>query len=551
MPPKPWRFLIVTVLAISIFFRFANLDQKVYWFDEVINSIHSAGYSKQDFSEVIETWKDKDLTIEDLQKYQYPNSETSSLDVIRALAYEEPQSPPAYYLLSRWWTQLFGSSITVQRSLSAFISLLAFPSMYWLCLELFGSSLAAWIGVILIAISPFHLIFAQEVRIYVMWTVTILLSSASLLRAIRLQRKRDWGIYAVTLTLSLYTFPFSILVAIGHGIHVAIAEVPKFFKSINQSRKARIKISETFSNYLTASIASIIIYSPWMFFLIQIDETKMETWRQTKFPFSELFQNWLMQTSSIFANLNPEYRGIEEFYDPLSFYPMLFIWGIVLYSLYFLVRNSPKSICSFILPLILITALALAIPDLIFGGIRSNISRYLIPCYLGIELSFVNLIYSNIYSQSTKIFSKKIWQVGLVLILLIGIISCSVISTSPWWYKAFNHQNIPIANIINNSKKPLFICYSNAETNLFSILNLISISYSLNNKVTIRLIDLPDLRETDKVFSDKFIFNPSEEWLDLIKKENKFKVEEIYKGDAVEDPASALNFSLVRILTEN
>ena len=120
----------------------------------------------------------------------------------------------------------------MQRSLSAFISLLAFPSMYWLCLELFGSSLAAGIGVMLIAISPFHLIFAQEVRMYVLWTVTILLSGASLLRAIRLKRKRDWGIYAASLTLSLYTFPLSILVAMGHGIYVAIIEVPKFFKSL-------------------------------------------------------------------------------------------------------------------------------------------------------------------------------------------------------------------------------------------------------------------------------------------------------------------------------
>ena len=91
MPPKPWRFLIVTILVIGIFFRFANLENKPYWWDEVINSIHSAGYSKQDVDDQIEAWKDQDLTIEDLHKYQYPNSETSSLDVIRVLANTEPQ----------------------------------------------------------------------------------------------------------------------------------------------------------------------------------------------------------------------------------------------------------------------------------------------------------------------------------------------------------------------------------------------------------------------------------------------------------------------------
>ena len=63
--------MIVTILVIGIFFRFSNLDSKPYWMDEVINSIHSAGYSKQDFDEQVKTWKDQDLTIEDLHKYHW------------------------------------------------------------------------------------------------------------------------------------------------------------------------------------------------------------------------------------------------------------------------------------------------------------------------------------------------------------------------------------------------------------------------------------------------------------------------------------------------
>ena len=437
IPPKPWRFLIVSILIIGIFFRFANLERKVYWWDEVINSIHSAGYSIQDVSKQVETWKGKNITVEDLHKYQYPNSETSSLDVIRVLAKTEPQSPPIYYLLSRWWTQLFGNSIKVQRSLSAFISLLAFPSMYWLCLELFGSSLAAWIGVIIIAISPFHLIFAQEVRMYGAWTVTILLTSASLLRAIRLKRKRDWGIYTASLTLSLYTFPFSILVAIGHGIYVTIIEIPQLFFIGDRTRKIRIKSSKTLSYYLAASIVSILAYAPWIFFLIQIDETKIAPWRQTLVPFSELFKNWLLQTSMIFADLNSEYLGgiggsdgIASFDDPLSFYPMIFSWIIIIYSLYFLVRNSPRCTWLFILLLILITALALILPDLFFGGIRSIVSRYLIPCYLGIQLSVVNLFYLKTNFHSTRLLSRKMWGLIFVILLSLGVTSCCLIVNS-------------------------------------------------------------------------------------------------------------------------
>ena len=547
---RSWRFLIITVLVIGILFRFANLDHKPYWWDEVTNSIHSAGYSKQDFGSQVGAWKNKNLTIEDLHQYQYPSAETSSLDVIRALADGEPQSPPIYYLLSRWWVQLFGSSVTVQRSLSAVISLLAFPSMYWLCLELFGSSLAAGIGVMLIAISPFHLIFAQEVRMYVLWTATILVSSASLLRAMRLQRKRDWFIYAASLTVSLYTFPFSVLVAISHGIYVAIAEIPKFFPSNDQSRKTGIRISSTFSNYLIASIASVITFAPWIFFITQIDEKKMAAWRQTTLPFLDLFKYWLIQTSLIFADLNSKYRGgsggedssLASFYDPLSFFSMIIIWGIIIYSVYFLLRNSPQQIWSFILSLILVTSLTLAIPDLISGGVRSTVARYLIPCYLGIQLSMVNLIYRKINFPPTIPFAKKTGQFILAILLLVGIISCSVIINSPtWWIKSIHSQNVPIVNIINRSENPLILTPQHMTS------HLISISHDLNNNPRFRLVDKPNVNEIEKEFSDQFLLNYPQPWLDMIEKENKFKVEKIYQGDLVEDPTSELNFSLVRI----
>ena len=561
LPAKPWRFLIATVLVIGIFVRFANLDHKPYWWDEVTNSIHSAGYSKQEFGEQIDALANQDLTIEDIQKFQYPTSATTSLDVIRALADGEPQSPPVYYLLSRWWTQWFGSSVTVQRSLSAVISLLAFPSMYWLCLELFSSSTAAWIGVMFIAISPFHLLFAQEVRMYGLWTVTILVSSASLLQAMRRQRKRDWGIYAASLTLSLYTFPFSILAAIAHGICVAIAEVRDFFQSSDQNKKPRnkiskTKISKTLSHYLIASIASIIAYAPWIIPLIQIDETKMHSWRQIGLPFSDLVKFWLIQTSLIVADLNPQYRGgvggedssLASFYAPLSLLPMILIWVVIIYALYFLMCNSPQAIWSFILPLILVTALTLVLPDFTSGGMRSTVARYLIPCYLGLHLSIVNLVYRKIYFPSISSWSKKIWQFILITFLSVGIISCSLIINSPtWWNKSINSQNIAIAEIINSSENPLIL------TPKYAADHLISISYDLSNKVRVRFVDKPDINQisvnqVSKVFNQQFLLNYPQPWLDSIEKENKFKIEKVYQGKVTKKPKSQLNFSLVRIL---
>ncbi|MEG3987264.1 hypothetical protein QUA13_08880 [Microcoleus sp. S28C3] len=46
-----------------------------------------------------------------------------------------------------------------------------------------------WIAVGLLAVSPLHVLYAQEARPYCLWPALILISCASLLRAMRLETK--------------------------------------------------------------------------------------------------------------------------------------------------------------------------------------------------------------------------------------------------------------------------------------------------------------------------------------------------------------------------
>ncbi len=70
------------------------------------------------------------------------------------------------------------------RSLPAIISLLAFPCIHWLCLELFEESITGSVAIAVIAVSPFHLAYAQEARQYSLWVLITLLSSEALLRLV-------------------------------------------------------------------------------------------------------------------------------------------------------------------------------------------------------------------------------------------------------------------------------------------------------------------------------------------------------------------------------
>ena len=182
--PRNWvGFLIIAVLVLGIFFRFANLDRKYYGVDETYTSLRVSGYTE---AEIIKQISYQKITSpSDLQKYQQINSEKTLSDTLNSLAAEDPQHPPLYYVLARQWAQWFGSSVAAMRSLAAVISLLVFPAVYWLAWELFESSAVAWMAIAIFAISPYHILFAQEARQYSLWTVTTILSSAALLRAMR------------------------------------------------------------------------------------------------------------------------------------------------------------------------------------------------------------------------------------------------------------------------------------------------------------------------------------------------------------------------------
>lgn len=457
---KLLRFLIVSILVLGIFFRFVNIDRKIYWGDETSTSSRISGYR---FEEIRQRFSiDDEVGIEDLQKYQRPTSEKSVIDMINGLAAEEPQLPPLYFVMLRSWVQGLGVSVAVTRSFSAIVSLLAFPCIYWLCQELFGSPLIGWMVIGLLAISPFHVLYAQEARPYSLWTVTILLSSAVLLRAIRLGTKLSWSIYAATLTLSLYTYMLSGLVAIGHGIYVVVNESFRFSKTVKA--------------YLLASLTGSLLFLPWIFAVLTNFSKTVETTSatQVKVPLLSLGKTWLLNISRVFIDLNYNFT-----YSNLFWYIGIgAIITLVVYSIYFLCRNTQKQTWLFILTLIGVTALALVLLDLVLGGRRSSVARYLIPCYLGMQIAVAYFLVAQMSFMSIKIWQKKIWQISTFAVVSIGVLSCAVSSQAEVWWNKYNSFYIfKVAQIVNQAERPLLI---------YSDIPPLDLSYLLDSKIRLK-----------------------------------------------------------------
>lgn len=512
LAPNWLRFLVVLLLVLGVFFRFYNLDGKVYWHDETYTSLRISGYTATEVRQQI--FNGRVITKEDFAKFQRPNLEKGLGDTIKSLATEDSQHPPLYYVIARFWVQIFGNSVTAIRSLSALISLLVFPCVYWLCRELFHVPFSQpGIAIALTAISPIHLIYAQEAREYILWVVTILLSSAALLRAMRLESQQQksesiyaWGIYAGTLLLSLYTFLLSGFVAVAHGIYVIGGE--------------RFRWNKTVESYLIASLAGFLAFTPWILVIIS-NYFKVNTsleWTTMKLPFVNLIQSWLLQVSRIFFDLN---FGFE---NPFSYLITLTFVILVGYSIYFLGRTTHPKVWLFVVTLIAVPAIPLMLPDLIFGGVRSISERYLMPSYLGIQLAVSYLLATQIYSGIPS--RQRIWQTILALVIIGGVVSCAVSSQADtWWSKVVSYGNPQVARIINQANSPLVIS-SDAGINYG---NIFSLSYLVEPKVRFQLVKGNNIPKISKAYTNVFLLNPSKTLQKGIEKKYKSKAVTVYQ----------------------
>jgi uncharacterized membrane protein len=460
------RSLCIAVVVVGVLFRLFYLDGKVYWHDEVYTSMHITAHSRSELVERV--FRGEEVSPAALQEFQQHDPNRSLLDSVLILGIEDAQHPPLYYSIARWWTQLFGDTVISIRSLSAIISLLSFPCLYWLCIELFGSPMVGWVAIALFAISPFQVLYAQEAREYSLWTLTAIVNSLALLRAMRSPTRLNWGLYTLSLIAALYTFLFSGLMAIGHGIYVSIL--------------SGFGITRRSISYLVALTVALIALLPWLYFIKTYAAivTAATAWTMQGFSLDEMFQRWMLNFARLFIDFDFDLNAA------LTYVLILPIVVLQLYAFYYLIRRTPAKVWLFVVTLTASTFFALIIPDLLLGGQRSTVTRYLIPSYIGIYLAVAYLLAQRIRSIYTS--RQFVWKLIAGLLLVVGISSCGMsASKDTWWNKVISYHNPAIASVINASDRPLVI------SDAFGINpgNVVSLSYLLNENT--RLILLPEV----------------------------------------------------------
>lgn len=207
--------------------------------------------------------------------------------------------PPLYYALLHIWLRLAPATDLFARLPGVLFGLLLVPALYALTQDLFGRRDLALLSAALVAISPFHLLYSHELRMY---TLLMLLVTWTVWAYRRARHSRGWGRWLIFTALgvaSVYTHLFAWLALIAIGLHALI------------HHRQRHALWQT----AAAGLAMIVLFTPWLRLMLLETQKNLGSMRplsqETAFnPLKTLIAPAFLLFGSSF---NPWYTGLILF----------------------------------------------------------------------------------------------------------------------------------------------------------------------------------------------------------------------------------------------
>lgn len=220
--------MLLAILGLALALRLVRLDAQPLWWDEG----YSVFFATRAFPELLAR---------------------TAVDI----------HPPLYYALLQGWMLAFGSDAAALRLLSVLIGVAALPLFFIVARELFNFRVAL-VSAFLLAVSPFHIYYSQEVRMYGLVTLLGLASIAFQLKILNnvhpepsLQpRAPRLGLtvgYILCTSLALYTQYFAIFIIAAEA---AVVVYLRF--------RAHWKIGV--GAWMLAWLAIGVLYLPWLWY---------------------------------------------------------------------------------------------------------------------------------------------------------------------------------------------------------------------------------------------------------------------------------------------
>ena len=222
---KPVIIFFLLVIVLGAILRIFDLSSKSLWTDELLSIWHAK-------------------------------------DIVSLKAFFSPMwgnaHPPLYFLLLKFWS-IGGEGEFYLRLLSVIFGALVIYATYLLGTQFFNRK-TCLIAAFLVAISPLHVLYDREVRMYSLFTLLTIISLYFFIRALREGKTIFWIGYTVFTVLTIYTHYHAFLIILLEWIFFIVRF--KYYKHwIKRAILSQITIAVSFAFWLPAFFYHLKHYS--------------------------------------------------------------------------------------------------------------------------------------------------------------------------------------------------------------------------------------------------------------------------------------------------
>lgn len=189
-------FLLSAILLLGLLLRLHHLDRYPFGYDEALSVLDARSISS--FSPISEFF-DSQVSLEQ-QAYH--------------AIYERTV---VYY-----WKKMFGDSEFVLRLTSVFFGMFGLYMMYALCRIIYDNR-TGLLGLFLLAVSPFHIYYSQELRPYTATCFFTLFGLYCLFKIVKDRRKNFWIPYIFANIINIYFHYITLIIFLAETIFIVVS----------------------------------------------------------------------------------------------------------------------------------------------------------------------------------------------------------------------------------------------------------------------------------------------------------------------------------------